>query len=150
MTEQDSKVAFTAYYPRQTTILGALFTAIIAVGAWLFSDWPSWLHVAVIFVCLSCILCLATARTFVLAGGKLYRGKARAKTAVDLAVVKTASFSPSPSWLIHDDLIHLVMDRKLHAKFDGYSLALGNFRSSAAAKFTAEIEEAVRRARPPE
>lgn len=143
MNSQETKVAFTAYYPRQCFFLGLLVTLAIWLGAWLLSGQLDWSHATIVFPLVVVIMTLATGRSFVLSGDKLYRGKACAKVVVDLDHAKSVSFQKSSSPLFHDDSISFLMDPKLGKGIDSYYFAVGNLRAASAAQFTNVIERRI-------
>lgn len=143
MTSQDSKIAFTAHYPRQCFFLGIPITLAIWLGAWLLSGRLEWGHAILLFPIAVVVTTLATGRSFVLSDNRLYRGKACAKVVVDLDHAKSARFRKSPSPLFRDDAIFFLMDPKSGKGTDGYYLAVGNLRSASAASFTEEIERQI-------
>ena len=147
MPSEQPTSAFTAYYPRQSFFLGLLITPAFWLGAWLLSEHLDWGYALLLFPGVVVIMTLATGRTFVLSGKKLYRGKACIKVIVDLEHAKRANFQKSPSPLFRDDSIFFLMDPRLGKGIDGYHLAIGNFRSAPAAEFTKAIERRIVAAR---
>ena len=143
MNRKQSTHTFTAYYPRQCLWLGTLITLVIWLGAWLLTDKLAWPYAVAVFAAVVVIMTLGTCRTFVLSGNRLYRGKACAKVLVDLEHAKRATFEKSPSPLLRDDLILLIMDPRLNDGVAGRFFAVGNFRSALAAEFTEAIERRI-------